>query len=251
MSGATQEAAYQYFASGKSKQLALGGTAPIQTIDYRYNERDWLATINSSLFWQHLGYNTTESWSGFSFTAQYNGNISWMTYWMVGVTTNYGGRLPDQFGWIYTYDNTSRLKCSDFGYSVSGSWYNENTYDENNYVYDGNGNLQTLNRNLGDGSAANLSYTYQTNTNRLTSVTGGTYQYDANGNVNYDSYRGVALRLLFTISITSLFLYIEPTDNHRFTHMTLTARGSGRLQVPIIRITLTMHRDRRNWCKQD
>ncbi|MCL5020078.1 MAG: hypothetical protein M1339_00120 [Bacteroidetes bacterium] len=46
-------ASYEYYASGKPRQLTLGST-PAATIAYNYNERDWLTSDSSNAFWEHL-----------------------------------------------------------------------------------------------------------------------------------------------------------------------------------------------------
>jgi len=87
-----KDAEYTYNASGALNQLILGAT-PAQTINYFYNERDWLTQCASSNFWEHLGYNLAQEIGG---TPQWNGNISWTSYFMnnVNVTIPEMGQYP-------------------------------------------------------------------------------------------------------------------------------------------------------------
>jgi RHS repeat-associated protein len=154
------EAAYQYFASGKPSQLTLG-SSPAATATYNYNERDWLTSIASTNFWEHIGYNKTNSdasgWNAtFSFHPQWNGNISWGSYSMNGVNFGLGGSAAtSNLGWNYVYDNANRLDIADFGYSYYGSWSQSSAYDMS-VSYDhnapGNGNITQLTRNGPNGT---------------------------------------------------------------------------------------------------
>ena len=49
-----QEGLYQYYASGKFKSLKLVNA---QTVNYNYNMRDWLTSLTSIQFWEHLDMN--------------------------------------------------------------------------------------------------------------------------------------------------------------------------------------------------
>lgn len=202
----TTEASYQYFASGKPKQLTLG-TPPAATVTYNYNERDWLSQINTSKFWEHLGYNASSEIGG---TQQWNGNISWMTYYMYGV--NYQDPwyvfLPTStVGYSFSYDNANRLAGGTFGfYGDEGGgypyWFSEGSYNMPLIHYDGSGNITALQR-YGSGTTAidNLSYSYSSGTNRVASITNSvnsttsTYTYDFNGNVVSDSHSNIAFEI--------------------------------------------------------
>ena len=208
MTGTVQAASYQYFASGKPKQLTLG-TSPATTITYKYNERDWLTNINAGKYWERIGYNNSNNdnnWgSVFSFSPQWNGNISWTAYSILGNPYPVGNTSAT-VGLSYAYDYANRLSKADFGYwayvykgPVLGyvwQWAATNAYDEKINNYDGNGNIIALQRYDNNGSLSdNLSYNYtQAGTNRLTSIgnaaNGSTYNYtyDPNGNLASDSH---------------------------------------------------------------
>lgn len=197
--GTTQEAAYNYFASGKPSQLTLGSTAA--TVTYNYNERDWLSRINSGNFHEHLGYNTQAEIDNVQpVPLQWNGNISWLSYYM-----NVSGINYSTAGWTHTYDRANRLTSGDFGYSSGGTWQTVNSYDLMGLTYDNNGNVQHMLRWGSNTSTPleNLSFTYQANSNRLLTDISSfpypyptyTFTYDGNGNVNSDSYRGIVFEI--------------------------------------------------------
>ena len=115
-----QEGLYLYYASGKSKSLMLGNA---QTINYYYNTRDWLTSLASTQFWEHLGYEQiSEVGSQYSSLPQYTGNISWNSYYMSQtpfidpVTHNTGSIV----GYAYSYDNDNRLKTMVNPFSWTG-----------------------------------------------------------------------------------------------------------------------------------
>jgi RHS repeat-associated protein len=219
-----QEAAYQYFASGQPKRLQLG-TA--QGVDYRYNERNWLQSINhqnlgavyngvpqdpgrdgfdsglpADKFGEVIGYNNiSDIGAAQSAAAQFNGNISWLMYNMSGVNITYQILNPTSLvGYSFGYDNANRLTGANFGIFASTiggvyNWQNLNNYDAN-YSYYNTGNFNTLQRYGSSGAIQdNLTYHYdKTGTNQLTSISGSAsaaYTYDANGNMLTDTHRGI------------------------------------------------------------
>lgn len=207
MSGSTQEASYDFYAAGNPKRLQL---ATAQGVDYRYNERNWLKSINHQnlnpaqdpggdglngipvdKFAMVLGHNDiTNIGSAASAPAQWNGNISWTMYNISGV--NFGP--TSLVGYAYTYDRADRLTNGDFwNYTNENGWTSTPAYDEN-YTYDGNGNFIDLNRYNSAGVLTNQHYNYHSNpnNNQLASISGSSYSYDANGNVSADSYGGIA-----------------------------------------------------------
>jgi len=179
----------------------------LQTIDYTYNVRGWLKTINdpsslgSDLFGFKINYNTTETTGGA--IALYNGNIS-ETLWR----TSNDNALRS---YAYQYDPLNRIKKAVS--SESGN------YTLNSSIYDKNGNITFLSRNGQTNSGATsfgemdkLYYAYSTNSNKLLKVddraatdiygfrddvTGSTidgsndYTYDVNGNLKTDTNKGI------------------------------------------------------------
>ncbi|GAA3655903.1 DUF6443 domain-containing protein [Flavivirga jejuensis] len=172
----------------------------LQMINYTYNIRGWLKQINdpsslgADLFGFKINYNTND----YGATNLFNGNIS-ATEWRTANTDN-------SLKWYnYSYDELNR---------ITGATNTSNTnYNISNIAYDKNGNILNLQRqghtNAGAtlfGTMDNLSYTYETNSNKLLEVadTGndaygfkdGTnsnndYTYDDNGNMIMDLNKGI------------------------------------------------------------
>jgi len=207
------------------------GTVGLQKIDYSYNIRGWLKSINdindlateNDLFAYKIDYNNYTS-SGTNDTAPdalYNGNIS-ATYWRTAndaVLRKYN----------YSYDHLNRL--TDANYLKPETTSSVNSYWEN-ISYDKNGNIQTLKRN-GDLDADNfaievddLTYSYNPQKkNQLMKVfdasnhpfgfnddsdgvsdTTDDYTYDVNGNMTSDTNKGIT-----AISYNHLNLPVEIT----------------------------------------
>ena len=210
-----QDGLYRYYANNKVQRLQLG-TA--QGVDYTYNERDWLQMINQQNIngWQDPGHDSSAipmdkfgEVIGYNIighigaaqgdTAQYNGNISWLMYQMYGVPFSGSLGTATLVGNSYSYDKANRLTASDFGYyyTPDSTWHTTPAYDAN-YAYDNVGNFTTLQRYGSTGSIQdNLTYTYTQGTNRLSSINGSlaVYNYDSNGNVKYDTHRGIGFMI--------------------------------------------------------
>jgi RHS repeat-associated protein len=171
----------------------------LQTIDYKYHIRGNLrginldannntATTNGDLFSMKLGYETD---------GYFDGNIGkqdWKTS-LDNVNRSF----------TYTYDGASRIKSGT--YAGMGS---EN-YSLNNVNYDANGNITNLSRsgyksNNTFGIVDNLSYTYNTNSNKILKVddasnetasfkdvAGNDYLYSADGSLISDANKGITL----------------------------------------------------------
>ncbi|WP_157309901.1 DUF6443 domain-containing protein [Chitinophaga tropicalis] len=201
---------------GQLKQKRLGVTgadAQLDSVTYTYNIRGWVSGINkafvntsnssSNWFGQELSYD-----QGFT-SNQYNGNISgikWKTK---------GDGIGRAYG--YGYDKVNRLTVADFTQQNSGSslWTNDKVdFSVNNLLYDANGNINSMTQKGMVGSSVatidQLSYSYQTNSNKLLAVadpgstaeaklgdfnngtnTGDDYSYDANGNLITDQNKNI------------------------------------------------------------
>jgi RHS repeat-associated protein len=193
-----------------SKKVGNTSAAPLQKVDYSYNIRGWMKSINNptalqqgsdpaDVFGFKINYNTVEE-SATAANKLYNGNIAetfWSTATDGGFVRNYG----------YKYDQLNRLKDATYQKSnVVTNMYNENL------TYDKNGNIMTLKRNgdrdvqTGTIGIDNLSYGYATNSNKLMTVvdnsnntsgfndfnkTGNDYTYDANGNMTLDKNKKI------------------------------------------------------------
>jgi RHS repeat-associated protein len=205
----------------------LGGSTFLQSVDFRYNIRGWLKSINNAqltidsqnndetgdYFGMELLYNAQES--GLTNTPYYNGNISATKWKGLGASTG----SADQRSYKYTYDKSDRLKSATFQAYVGTTWSNEvNTLNET-MTYDHNGNIKTLVRNqnlLGNSGITitstaqtidNLTYSYASNLDKLTQVedaataTGGflnpvstssEYTYNTDGSQTKDDNKGIS-----------------------------------------------------------
>lgn len=191
----------------------ITGATSLQNVDYSYNIRGWLKTINdvntigTDLFAFKINYNEADT-----ATDLYNGNIS-ETFWK----TSSDNKLRK---YDYSYDHLNRLLQADYSKEGSTTF---NSYLEL-LTYDKNGNIQTLLRNGNmdtdgytfENPIDNLTYLYDTeNKNKLLRVfdatsnpqgfkddTDGTnididvseapdYTYDLNGNMLSDTNKGI------------------------------------------------------------
>ncbi|BDW93356.1 hypothetical protein MACH07_21880 [Flagellimonas marinaquae] len=204
----------KYDELGQLVQKKVGGvpntsydmTDGLQTVDYAYNIRGWLKSINkdvdntdNDLFNFGINYNDPQHGG----TPLYNGNISG-TEWNTQNTDN------ATKWYTYRYDALNRLEQSFFG-DNSGNPNVAGRYSTD-YDYDKNGNITDLSR-TGDDKYYTidvLSYTYYNGGNRLKSVSdmgtdtnvnqegfsdGNTsdtdYDYDDNGNMTTDANKGI------------------------------------------------------------
>ena len=187
----------------KGKKVGNTASSPLQEVDYSYNVRGWLETINdinnlgNDLFSFKINYDNPTSG-----TALYNGNIS-QTRWR---TANSNNSLRS---YTYSYDALNRIKS---GLDNTGN-YNLTTVN-----YDKNGNITYLKRNGHRDAGAttfgvmdDLTYSYDAG-NKLLKVadaasidqfgfkddalntaadTSNDYTYDANGNMKTDANKGI------------------------------------------------------------
>ncbi|OOQ57423.1 DUF6443 domain-containing protein [Mucilaginibacter pedocola] len=187
-----------------------GGTSFLQHVDYRYNPRGWLTSINNTSLAAEANINsgTNDKFgmelnyeSGGTGTPQYNGNISSVT-WKMGQV---GGVTPLAQSYSYQYDYLSRLTA---GVSTEGTakdgFYNE-------YLrYDKGGNITSLGRydkqNGVKTRIDSLTYVYYTfkKLSQVNDNTGNTagfndrtqtadeYSYDLNGNMRRDLNKNIS-----------------------------------------------------------
>jgi len=192
--GTVTVAQNQYSALGQlsEKNLANGH----QSVDYTYNIRGWLTSINNpddltvagngdthaDLFGMRLSYsedNATEA------LPQYNGNIAGMVW-----STNHNALKRSAYG--YRYDALSRLTGSDYWTTPSSALANSTAYEERGISYDLNGNILALVRSDSAGKDSTYSYTYTGNQLRAID-SGDVYLYDGNGNMTTDGMRGFSV----------------------------------------------------------
>ncbi len=201
-----------------------------QSVDYRYNIRGWLTSMNDAsltntginnddtndLFGMNLVYNETTL--GVGNVGLFNGNISGMTW-----SNNLALGTTKQNGYIYTYDPMNRIKTSTFKEKAAGWTAPTNSaLAETGFTYDLNGNIVTLQRNdrRATGLMDNLQYSYGTGSNKLLRVTDSgddyagfidgnpaatdDYSYDVNGNMTRDINKGIGTSLT---DVTNLITY--------------------------------------------
>ncbi|TAF60536.1 MAG: RHS repeat-associated core domain-containing protein, partial [Flavobacterium sp.] len=201
-----------------SKKVGNTTSTPLQKVDYTYNIRGWLNSINNDptdnlvlnstendLFSFKINYNNVQNGINYIGKKLYNGNIA-ETFWRSG-----SNNIMRKYG--YLYDGLNRL--TNAFYLKPGSTEPEpGTYNES-VTYDNNGNILTLKRNGGNDGVMpqqeidNLTYLYanNNNSNRLVRVsenysnaasgfidgtnTGDDYSYDAFGNMLSDLNKGI------------------------------------------------------------
>jgi RHS repeat-associated protein len=188
-----------------------------QSVDYRYNIRGWLTSINNGqlitdnsndetndLFGMNLHYNDLVSGLTTTSDAQYNGNISAIQY-----SNNQALGTVKSHGYKFGYDPMNRLLSATHK-ERTGAWNASGSYHEDNLSYDLNGNIKSLSRRGENASLMDiLSYDYGTGSsasNKLLSVSdtgdktkgfidgnivGDDYTYDANGNMVVDKNKSI------------------------------------------------------------
>jgi RHS repeat-associated protein len=238
MSAYVSLAENQYDAIGhlKVKKIdpAYNSNAGLETLNYDYNIRGWLLGENrdfaktagstTNYFGFDLGYdkNSVATSTGTSIgtyaTPTFNGNIEGMVWKSKG-----DGEIRK---YDFNYDAVNRLMKADFNQYTSGSFNKTANVDFSmkmgdgtnpTSAYDANGNIVGMTQNGLKLNASpiidQLSYTYQTNTNKLAKVSdaivtsdngalgdfkdgsnGSTddYSYDVNGNLALDNNKQIS-----------------------------------------------------------
>jgi RHS repeat-associated protein len=198
---------------GKGVGNIASSSSRLQDIDYSYNVRGWLKTINnvsntSKLFNFKIDYNDPSTG-----TPLYNGNISRVDW----RTDNTDSGLKN---YRYYYDDLNRITSATGHSSI---------YNLSGVTYDKNGNLQTLKRG-NSGAMDNLIYDYHNseNSNRLRKVTDSgnssgfddgvnttiEYSYDLNGNLISDLNKGIGTSTIPGIKYNHLNLPTEVMFNN-------------------------------------
>jgi RHS repeat-associated protein len=160
---------------------------------YSYNIRGWLKTLGSGLT---EGYKQTNYYETGGTVNNWNGNISRIDWSGKSVTTE----TPKVRTYNYTYDKANRITAANYSATSETNWYTVNGMG-----YDANGNITALTRRNQRSEGVydivdQLSYSYQTNSNKLTQVNDAYgpqtytakdfkersttfYTYDVNGNL--------------------------------------------------------------------
>jgi RHS repeat-associated protein len=213
------------------KKLHATATGFLQSIDYRYNERGWLTSINNAqfngtnnadpdapadYFGMELLYEKREAGLNDKTDdkTNWNGNISaikWRNFGSAPGTT-------DQHSYKYAFDKSDKLKTATFQASTDTDWTKDAGTLNEQMTYDANGNILTLKRNAALHTVTNgvvstsaqlidnMTYTYQDQTNALLKVedatanaagfsngakTANEYLYDTNGSLTTDKNKGI------------------------------------------------------------
>jgi RHS repeat-associated protein len=185
-----QLASYTYNALGQlidKKLHNTGGSNFLQSIDYRYNIRGWLTSINNAqisndgtlnddtgdYFGMELSYNTA---AGMSNTPYYNGNISAVKWKAIGTGTT---GTTDQRSYKYEYDKSDKLETATFQANAGSAWTKEVGSLNEAMTYDHNGNILSLNRNHNLRGLSGITVTNTTQT-----IDNLTYTYRNSGKEN-------------------------------------------------------------------
>jgi RHS repeat-associated protein len=199
------------------KLHSIDGTTFKQSVDFRYNIRGWLTSINNSslsnngttnddsndLFGMDLGYQND---TGTGNVPKYDGNISSIKW-----SANQGLSNTRERAYNFAYDPMNRL-LSATQMEKNATWASSTSFHENNLSYDLNGNIQSLTRKGEAGASMDvLAYSYGSGaerSNKLMTVTDGAdatrgfidgnttgndYSYDSNGNMKEDKNKGVTV----------------------------------------------------------
>jgi RHS repeat-associated protein len=196
-----------------------------------------------NLFKQEMRYESTTGRT--SAAAQYNGNISSITW----KTSN---QAENEYG--HTYDKLNRLVASDYALKSGSSWTNPTNYDVNGISYDVNGNLLSMTQygKINTGNTYNKidALTYRYDGNRLLAVTDSEplasargdfedhnkntddYSYDANGNLIEDKNKGINItynylnmpsKIVFANGNSIYYIYNTNGTKMRMLHTTQIA----------------------------
>ncbi len=200
----------------------------LQHIDYRYNIRGWLTSINNAeltndgdknldemdVFGEEIYYNNTTALTidntqtdPFVTINNYNGNISAVRWKTKHQTVSANDQHENLYA--FRYDGLNQMTAAYFAKSNLGipGLFENNFHDYDESVsYDMSGNIVNLNRKTQGTSMDELNYIYDGNkaesiTDNITSsvgngffdgnTTGSDYIYDLNGNVTEDFNKGL------------------------------------------------------------
>lgn len=224
--------------AGSTLNLSIMHLA-LQNVDFRYNIRGELISINNStlssdngvsnndsndLFGMQFLYDTTDPALP-NTRPSYTGKVSAVKWSYKYNSNGSNSSTSNERSYVYSYDQLGQFTSASYAERAAGSpsttAFNINTagFDETGVTYDDDGNIITLNRNYSSNNGAggtpldNLTYTYdpnnpdqlyqvsdgitQTGTYGFNNIAGATtssyYQYDANGNLTADPYKGIAI----------------------------------------------------------
>lgn len=223
-----------------TKNLSVNGSSQLESLNYEYNIRGWLRSINKAF----LGTSgSTANWYGQELNYDYGYSVNQFTKNIAGTKwKSRGDNVPRSYG--FAYDGTGRLTLADFNQqnTANAAWTKDKIdFTSSGITYDENGNLLTMIQKGMNGTAIqtidNLKYGYLTGSNRLSFITDKSnnpqstlgdfkeinnnetpdYSYDNNGNITKDLNKNITaitynhLNLPETITIAGkgyiVFLY--------------------------------------------
>jgi RHS repeat-associated protein len=235
---AKQDAYYYYYLHGPLRRLELGDAfGKVQGVDYAYTLQGWLKGVNSTAatatadmgldgsdashlvardaYGYNLYYHNTDYASiganPFATTLQTNGALRQLFNGNIAASSVNIPQLTGSAYWldkVYTYDQLNRIKSATAYHTVTTPVHNGD-YDEQ-FTYDGNGNILKLKR-TGAGTGAlvdDMTYGYnriagRLTNNKLNNVSGhagasnitpdqavNNYTYDQIGNLITDAQSG-------------------------------------------------------------
>ena len=202
----------------------------LQTIDYRYNIRGWLTSINNSTITNDGGVKNTDAEDAFGEEILYNdvseistglnnlvpigkydGNISSVKWKFRSPNSGLTNVTTPVRAYVYRYDDLNRMTagyyCENSAQDVSHFNSAAHFYDET-LRYDAMGNIKRLDRMYKGTSIDALVYNYTGNQatdihDNITQVysrgfkdgtnTNADYEYDSNGNQKTDRNKGLSL----------------------------------------------------------
>lgn len=191
---------YDYTEQGQIAKKNLGSNSNkfLQVVDYHYNIRGWLSSINGSpvcsndinqnqdLFSLKIYYDEINQQLGN--IAQYNGNISAIKW------QEHCGKTPKAY--VLSYDNYNELLQADYFEAQAGQVLNVNHFDVDHFSYDLNGNIKSLRRKDKNGATIDSLYFNYNYKDQLTQIIehsskttgyvengGNEFSYDASGNI--------------------------------------------------------------------
>ena len=202
----------------KKLHQKAGQSKYLQSIDYRYNERGWLASINDVDLMATSVYNDSDTdasedlfgmqlnYADHPTNPQYNGNIGEFNWKTLQVPSQ--SVAPPKMGYQYSYDNLNRLTQA----MSKNNGLIDNKHNET-IAYDHNGNILSMNRKAQIAGVTHtiddLRYTYDGyRTQKIDDVSTSTQKtlgytdkssvaiehiYDANGNMIEDKSKDIKI----------------------------------------------------------
>ncbi|SCW66070.1 DUF6443 domain-containing protein [Mucilaginibacter sp. NFR10] len=236
---------YNEVAQLKTKRLHSknSGTNYLQTIDYRYNPRGWLSSINNANLNSDGGLTNNDtndkfgeelSYDGATTAAkQYGGNIATVAWKSAPIVIGGTTVTPVKQTYDYGYDNLNRLLSAVSTTNTSNP--KDNLYGEN-VTYDNMGNISSLGRydnipSQGRKQIDTLTYTYNhyqvTQVDDASTYSGlfgfqdpvkvaNEYTYDGNGNELKDLNKGISS---ISYNLLNLPQTIAKTDGSTVTYI--------------------------------